>query len=68
MRGLSAQSPLVQRVPEETEEENGHCEAVTTIASISAREFSESLIAVLQARSGVPECGIEDDAPYSDYL
>jgi hypothetical protein len=68
VRWLSAQSSLVQRIPEETQEENGHRETVTTIASIAAREFGEGLVAVLQTRSSVPKCGIEDDAPYSDCL
>jgi hypothetical protein len=43
---LLAQGTLVEEVAEDTEEEDGDCEAVTGFARVSARELGQDFVVV----------------------
>lgn len=66
MRRLSAESTLVQRIPDQTYREDGHGEGVAAIVRISAGEFGDGFIAVFCAGGGIPEGRVEDDGACGD--
>lgn len=61
MCGLVAKGSLVNGIPDDTQREDGHCETVAAVESISSSKLGDGLVVVLCPRCGVPECWVEDD-------
>lgn len=60
MRGLDAESALVDGVAEDAEGEDGEGQAVAAVEGVAAGELGEGFVAVFGAGGGVPEGWVED--------
>ena len=67
MCGLQSQGTFVEDIAEDSEGEDGECEAIAAVERLASCELRKCFIVVFASRGDVPEGWVEDYARCGDW-